>query len=61
MSQRLTNMLSSLLAKVFGTKHDRDVERLEPMVEEVNEWAEEYHDLTDEQFPEKTQTLRARW
>ncbi len=61
MFQGLTNMLSSLLAKVFGTKHDRDVERLEPMVEEVNEWAEEYQDLTDEQFPEKTQTLRARW
>jgi len=61
MSQGLINMLSSLLAKVFGTKHDRDVERLEPMVEEVNEWAEEYQDLTDEQFPEKTQTLRARW
>jgi preprotein translocase subunit SecA len=48
-------MLSKLLAKMFGTKHDRDVQRLDPIVEEVNEWAEEYQALTDEQFPEKTQ------
>ena len=54
-------MLSKLLAKMFGTKHDRDVQRLDPIVEEVNEWAEEYQALTDEQFPEKTQEFYERW
>lgn len=53
--------LKSLIAKSFGTKHDRDIKRLEPIVEIVNGWADEYRGLAEDQFPEKTREFRARW
>ncbi len=30
-------MLNKALSKVFGTKHDRDVKRMQPMVTAINE------------------------
>jgi preprotein translocase subunit SecA len=54
-------MLSKLLGKLFGTKRERDVKRLRPIVEEINAWAEEFQSLTDAQFPEKTAEFRQRW
>ncbi len=51
----------NLIASSFGTKHDRDVKRMEPVVEAVNEWADEYQALTEDQFPEKTREFRSRW
>lgn len=53
-------MIGKMIAKVFGTKHDRDTKRMVPIVDEINEWAEEYRSLTDEQFPEKTAEFRER-
>ncbi len=51
----------NLISGAFGTKHDRDVKRLAPIVEAVNEWADEYQALDEDQFPEKTREFRARW
>ena len=51
----------NLIASSFGTKHDRDVKRMAPIVEAVNEWADEYQALDEDQFPEKTREFRARW
>ncbi|MXY98262.1 MAG: preprotein translocase subunit SecA, partial [Gemmatimonadetes bacterium] len=53
--------IKNLIASAFGTKHDRDVKRMEPLVEAVNEWADEYQTLDEAQFPEKTREFRARW
>ena len=53
--------IKNLIAGAFGTKHDRDVKRMEPLVEAVNEWADEYQTLDEAQFPEKTREFRARW
>ena len=53
-------MISNLIAKVFGTKHDRDIKRILPIVEEINERAEEYAGLADEQLPEKTVEFKER-
>ena len=53
--------IKNLIASSFGTKHDRDVKRMEPVVEAVNEWADEYRTLDEDQFPEKTHEFRSRW
>ncbi|MCY3771472.1 MAG: preprotein translocase subunit SecA [Gemmatimonadetes bacterium] len=53
--------IKNLIASAFGTKHDRDVKRMEPIVDAVNEWADEYRTLEEDQFPEKTREFRSRW
>ena len=35
-------MIDTLFAKVFGTKHDREVKRLLPMVAEINELSRKF-------------------
>ncbi len=51
----------NLIANSFGTKHDRDVKRMDPIVDTVNEWADEYRALDEDQFPEKSREFRSRW
>jgi len=53
-------MLDSLLAKVFGTKHQRSVKSLWPIVPEINRFEEEYQALSDDQLQAKTGEFRAR-
>jgi len=50
----------NLLKKLFGTKSDRDVKRLWPLVELVNLEFEKLGGLTDEALAEKTVEFRAR-
>jgi len=49
-----------IITKVFGTKHERDVKRMRPLVDEINEYFESYRDLTDEQLQAKTDEFRKR-
>ncbi len=48
------------LTKIFGTKHDKDIKRLMPIVDEINEIYEQLHDLTDDDLRAKTADLKAR-
>ena len=48
------------LEKVFGAKRQKDVEALYPVVEEINEWYEQYQSLSDEELRAKTVEFRAR-
>ena len=52
--------MSNLIAKIFGTKHARDVKRLRPFVAEINRWDEAYKALTDEQLRAKTVEFKER-
>ena len=52
-------MIGSVLAKVFGTKNEREVKRLMPQVEEINPLEPEIQKLTDEQLRAKTDEFRA--
>ncbi len=52
--------MKNIVTKIFGTKHDRDVKKLRPMVDEINHRFEEYKDLTDEQLKGKTDEFIAR-
>ena len=53
-------MLENLLAKVFGTKHEREVKRLKPVVAEVNACADKMRALSDEDLKAKTAEFKAR-
>ncbi len=53
-------MINTLLGKVFGTKNEREIKRLQPRVEAVRALEPEIQKLTDEQLRAKTDEFRAR-
>jgi preprotein translocase subunit SecA len=53
-------MLDTLLRKVFGTKHERDVKRLKPVVAAINALEDDIKALDDAALRARTDTLRAR-
>jgi preprotein translocase subunit SecA len=53
-------MFTWLLKHTIGTKNDRDVRRLRPIVVRVNEIEKGYQSLTDEQLRAKTDEFRKR-
>ena len=40
----------NIFEAIFGTKHARDVKRLRPIVNKINEWDEKYKALSDEEL-----------
>ncbi len=48
------------LEKIFGSKKEKDVEQLLPIVDEINEIYETLHDLSDDELRAKTTEFRAR-
>jgi len=52
-------MLNETLSKIFGTKHERDVKRLQPEVAAINALEPEIKALSDEQLRAKTGEFRA--
>jgi preprotein translocase subunit SecA len=49
-----------ILKKILGSKNERDLKKMKPLVERINEFDEEYKALTDEQLRAKTDEFRAR-
>ena len=47
-------MITGVLKKVFGSKHERTTKRLAPLVAEINRFETEYQTLTDDQLRAKT-------
>jgi preprotein translocase subunit SecA len=52
--------MMNLLAKIFGTKHERDAKKLMPLVEEINEFFEKIKSLSEEELKAKTAEFRKR-
>ena len=52
--------ITDIITKIFGTKHERDVKKLTPLVDEINEHFEALAELTDEQVQAKTDEFRQR-
>src|SRR5689334_13968327 len=50
-------MVSWILRKVLGSKNQREVRRIRPLVEKINRIEQEFQTLTDDKLREKT----ARW
>lgn len=53
-------MINYVLTKIFGTKHEKDVRRIQPLVHAVREWEPKMRTLSDAQLREKTGEFRAR-
>ena len=51
-------MLNEALAKVFGSKHERDIKKMVPLVESINAIEPEIQALTDDQLRAKTAEFR---
>ena len=53
-------MVSWILKKILGSKNQREVKRLWPLVHRVNEVEAEYQKLSDEELRGKTEEFRKR-
>jgi preprotein translocase subunit SecA len=53
-------LINTLLGKVFGTKNEREVKRLQPRVAAINALEAEMQKLSDEELRAKTEEFRAR-
>ncbi len=53
-------MVTNVISKIFGSKHQRDVKKIVPMVEQINRICEEYKNLSDEELRLKTEEFRQR-
>jgi len=53
-------MISKIAKAIFGTKFERDVKVIRPLVEKINILEEEYQGLTEEQLKAKTEEFRGR-
>ncbi|HEV2202679.1 MAG TPA: preprotein translocase subunit SecA [Bryobacteraceae bacterium] len=51
-------MFENALAKVFGTKHDREVKALRPLIASINEMEADIQKLTDEELAAQTVKFR---
>ncbi len=54
-------MINAVLAKVFGTKHERELKRMQPVVAEINALEPEIQKLSDEQLRAKTGEFKGRF
>ncbi len=52
--------MMNVIKKVFGTKQDRDIKALKPIVDKVNALESQMQSLSDEQLKEKTSEFRSR-
>src|ERR1700694_4669635 len=53
-------MIDRLLAKVFGTQHERDIKKLLPRVRRINELEPAMKGLSDAELRAKTDQFRTR-
>ena len=53
-------MIESTLAKVFGTKHDREIKRLQPIVAAINALEPQLQKLSDQELAAKTVEFKQR-
>ena len=55
---RVESLIDGVVARFIGTKHERDLKVIQPLVNAINALGPEYENLTDEQLLEKTAQLR---
>ncbi len=53
-------MLDTIFAKVFGTRNEREIKRLRPLVERINALEPEMQRLSDAELRAKTDEFRKR-
>ena len=58
MLEMIKNSAVRAVEKVFGTKYERDMKRIGPIVDEINQYFEEYKSLSDDDLRGMTQKFR---
>ncbi len=53
-------MVQKLLTKLFGSKHEREVKKLQPVVDEINEFAAQFEHFSLEELRAKTDEFKGR-
>ena len=53
-------MINAVLKQIFGSKNDRDIKKMTPLVAKINALEEEYQKLSDDQLKAKTPEFKAR-
>lgn len=53
-------MVQKVLAKIFGTQHEREMKRLQPLIDQINALEPTIQKLTDDQLKAKTPEFRER-
>jgi preprotein translocase SecA subunit len=50
----------NLIKGIIGTKNEREIKRIRPLVEEINRWEDEFKGLTDDQLRGRTEKFKQR-
>ena len=53
-------MIKKLIESVFGTRHEREVKRLQPLLDAIHREEEKLRDLPEDQLRGQTAKFRAR-
>ncbi|MGD9898399.1 MAG: preprotein translocase subunit SecA, partial [Calditrichaceae bacterium] len=53
-------MISKLVKSVFGSKHERDVKKIQPLVEQINVYFNQFESLTEDELKAKTSEFKER-
>ena len=53
-------MIDALLAKIFGTKHERAIKKMQPLIAAINEREPEMEKLEDHELAAKTAEFKQR-
>ena len=52
--------MKSPIVKIFGSKHERDIKRLQPFVDKINSLEKEIKSLSDEELKQKTNEFKQK-
>lgn len=56
----LNTMVTQILTKIFGTKHDREMKKIQPLVDKINSLEPKMKALSDDQLKAKTPEFQER-
>ncbi|MBI9074460.1 MAG: preprotein translocase subunit SecA [Desulfatibacillum sp.] len=54
-------MIGEILAKIFGTKNGREIKKISPLVDRINELESKYHAMSDDELRAQTDLFRQRF
>lgn len=57
-SKKGIDPMLKFIEKIFGNKHEKDAKRLYPIVDEINEYYEQFNSLSDEEIRAKSSEFR---
>lgn len=56
----MIEFVAKTVSKIFGSKSERDIKSVQPIVEQINEYFEQYKELSNDQLRDKTNEFKKR-